>query len=155
MKEKELEKIFCENLEHFKKSINWLKISYDKCSKIQLDKGFDGLAENEIESLEALSNRFARTVDILLNKVLKSLDMLELEDVSRNLDIVIRAEKRNFIDDYNYIIELKDLSHEYIEDYIIDKYKEILKNITPIVSIYKNIVNYTKKFGYCNTKNEK
>lgn len=71
MKEKELEKIFCENLEHFKKSINWLKISYDKCSKIKLDKGFNGLAENEIESLEALSNRFARTVDILLNKVLR------------------------------------------------------------------------------------
>ena len=112
------------------------------------------MAENEIESLEALSNRFARTVDILLNKVLKSLDMLELEDVSRNLDIVIRAEKRNFIDDYNYIIELKDLSHEYIEDYIIDKYKEILKNITSIVSIYKKIVNYTKKFGYCGTKNK-
>ena len=158
MKEKELEKIFCENLEHFKKSIKWLKISYDKCSKIKLDEGFDGLAENEIESLEALSNRFARTVDILLNKVLKSLDMLELEDVSRNLDIVIRAEKRNFIDDYNYIIELKDLrnelSHEYIEDYTIDKYKERLKNITPIVSIYKNIVNYTKKFGYCGTKNK-
>jgi hypothetical protein len=153
MREKELKNIFCENLEHFKKSINWLKISYNKCSKIDLSSGFDGLEENEIESLEALSNRFTRAIDILLHKVLKSLDIIELEDVSRSLDIVIRAEKRNLVEDYNYLIELKDLrnelSHEYIEDYIVDKYKEILKNIPAIVLIYKNIVNYSKKFGYC------
>lgn len=153
MKEKEREKILCENLEHFHKSINWLKISYDKCSKINLKGGFNGLTETETESLEALANRFARVVDILLNKVLKSLDLLELEDISRNLDVVIRAEKRAFVDDYNFLIELKDLrnelSHEYIEDFIIDKYKAIMKNIIPVILISEKIDSYVKRFGYC------
>lgn len=153
MKKKELERIFCENLEHFKKSINWLNISYEKCNKINLDDGLGNLTENERESLEALSNRFARVVDILLNKVLKGLDLLELEDISRSLDIVIRAEKRGFIGDYNYLIELKDLrnelSHEYIEDFIADRYKEILKNITSVFLISEKVCGYVKKFGYC------
>lgn len=152
MNEKELEGIFCENLKHFHKSINRLKISYDKCNKIDIKDGLGNLNENEMESLEALSNRFARSVDILLNKVLKGLDLLEIEDVSRSLDVVIRAEKRGFVDDYNYLIELKnlrnELSHEYIEDFLADKYKEILKNIDSIFLINKKISSYIKKFGY-------
>lgn len=55
MREKELEKIFCENLKHLEKSINWLKISYNKCVKINLDSGFDELSENEIESLAKIN----------------------------------------------------------------------------------------------------
>ena len=38
MKEKELEKIFCENLEHFKKSINWLKFLMINVVKLNLTK---------------------------------------------------------------------------------------------------------------------
>ena len=153
MKEKDKEKIFCENLQYLQKSLTWLKISYDKCNKINLNGGFDNLSENEIESLEALSNRFARAVDILLHKVLKSLDILELEDVSRNLDIAIRAEKKGFVEDYNVLVALKDLrnelSHEYIEDFIIDKYREILRNVESLALIYKKVERYAEKFGYC------
>ena len=81
------------------------------------------------------------------------MDLLELEDTSRNLDVVIRAEKRAFVDDYNFLIELKDLrnelSHEYIEDFIIDKYKAIMKNIIPVILISEKIDSYVKRFGYC------
>jgi hypothetical protein len=31
---------------------------------------------------------------MLINKILRGLDLIELEDISRKLDIVIRAEKR-------------------------------------------------------------
>jgi len=89
-----------------------LEKSYHKA----LDKNLDDLKEEDYEVLETLCNRFGRTVDILINKILRGLDLIELEDISRKLDIVIRAEKRGFVDDYKVLVALKDLRKE-LEDF--------------------------------------
>ena len=81
-----------------------------------LDKNLDDLKEEDYEVLETLCNRFGRTVDILINKIPRGLDLIELEDISRKLDIVIRAEKRGFVDDYKVLVALKDLRKE-LEDF--------------------------------------
>jgi hypothetical protein len=50
--------------------------------------------EAQLESVEAFTGRFARAVDLLVNKVLRSLDRVELKADGTLLDVVNRAEKR-------------------------------------------------------------
>ena len=69
-----------------------------------------------MEVLKTLSNKYGRTVDILINKVLRGLDIIELEDITRKLDIIIRAEKRGFVNDYKILIEMKDLRNELVQE---------------------------------------
>ncbi|WP_297457251.1 hypothetical protein [Persephonella sp.] len=151
MKAEELKKIFCDNLNLFNKSIEWLNKSYQKAKNIDLEK--NNLSEDELEVLETLSNRFSRAVDILINKVLRSLDLLELEDINRKIDIVIRAEKRGFVDDYRLLIELKDLRnelvYEYIQEMLIEKFKEIIEKTPILFDTADKINRYSKKYNYC------
>jgi len=146
------ERILCVHLTQLIKSIAWLVKSYNKCRDIELEK-FELLKDEEIEGLEAFANRFGRSIDILLNKVLRSLDLLELEDVSKKLDIVIRAEKRGFVDNYEQLIEVKDLRnelfHEYIEDSILETFKEIIEKTPFLLDTNDKINKYVEENGYC------
>ncbi|WP_304091715.1 hypothetical protein [Hydrogenobacter thermophilus] len=151
MKIEELKRIFCENLELLNKNAQWLLKSYEKAENIDFSK--KELTDEELEVLETLSNRFGRTVDILINKVLRGLDLIELEDVSRKLDVVIRAEKRGFVRDYRILIEIKDLRkelvHEYIQENLKEKFKEVLEKTPILIEIVRKINEYSKRMNYC------
>ncbi|ADO45196.1 hypothetical protein Hydth_0799 [Hydrogenobacter thermophilus TK-6] len=64
MKIEELKRIFCENLELLNKNAQWLLKSYEKAENIDFSK--KELTDEELEVLETLSNRFGRTVDVLI-----------------------------------------------------------------------------------------
>ncbi|WP_293446030.1 hypothetical protein [Persephonella sp.] len=150
MTREETIKIFCENLDLLEKNLKWLKKSYEKAKNIDLNKE---LSEEDLEVFETLSNRFGRTIDILINKILRGLDIIELEDISRKLDIVIRAEKRGFVDDYKILIEMKDLRnelvHEYIQENLLEKFKEVLEYTPKLFDIANKLKNYVRKMKYC------
>jgi len=149
---KEIQKIFCENLQLLNKNVQWLKKSFQKAQKMRLESK-KSLTESDLEILETLSNRFGRTVDILINKVLRSLDILELEDITRKLDIVIRAEKRGFVDDYTLLIEMKELVnelvHEYMQENLIEKFKEVLEKTSILIKIIDKVNQYSRRMKYC------
>ena len=150
MKVEERREIFCENLKLFNKSIFWLKKSLQRVKSVE---NFEKLTEEQLEIIETLMNRYSRAVDILINKVLRSLDYLELEESSRKLDIVIRAEKRGFVRDYNILIEMKDLrnelAHEYLEERLRDRLEEVISKSRELVEIADKINRYVQKFRYC------
>jgi len=150
VKVEERREIFCENLKLFNKSIFWLKRSLQRVKSIE---NFEKLTEEQLEIIETLMNRYSRAVDILINKVLRSLDYLELEESSRKLDIVIRAEKRSFVKDYNILIEMKDLrnelAHEYLEERLRDRLEEVMSKSRELVEIAGEINLYVQKFRYC------
>jgi len=52
----------------------------------------EGAREKRLESVEALTGRFARSVDLLVNKVLRPQDRMELDPEGSLLDIIHRAE---------------------------------------------------------------
>lgn len=136
--------LLCENLRLLEKSVLWLLKSYEKAKNIQ------NIDEENIEIFETLSNRFGRTVDILINKVLRSLDIYELEYTGTKLDVVIRAERRGFVENYKTLIELKDLRnelvHEYIEEEIYEKFREVTQKTPLLVDIAKKVIEYTSKY---------
>lgn len=154
MKREELLRLFCENLNIYRKNLKWFEKSLKKCKKIDIaKKSLDDLRESKVESLETLAGRFGRTVDILINRILLNLDLIEGEDTGRKLDIVIRAEKRGFVKDYNVLLELKDLrnelAHEYVDKEIRNKFIEIIERGNVLLEISEEIEKYIKKYKYC------
>ena len=138
--------ILCENWHILKKSISWLEKSYKRCQKIDINK------EEDIEKIETFANRYARSVDILLNKFLRSLDLVEAEEITRRLDILIRAERRGFVENYEILLEMKnlrnELAHEYIEELFLEKIVVIEEYSKKLFDIFKKIEKYMQSYSY-------
>ena len=140
----ERKKLFCESWKQFKQNLKLLKTSIERI------KNLDKLDEIQRgEAIEAFLSRYSRTVDLLINKVLRGLDILEMEDTSKKLDIVIRAEKRGFIKDFNVLIEMKDLRNELAHEYVQKRIEEALQYSLEIFIIAEKIENYLKENRYC------
>ncbi len=90
-----------------------------------LAAALEGLDEGRLESIEAFCSRFARTVDLVVNKVLRSLDRLELLPQGTLLDVVNRAEKRGFTTRAGELREMKDVRNIIAHDYAGAKMAEI------------------------------
>jgi uncharacterized protein YutE (UPF0331/DUF86 family) len=82
-----------------------------------LPPGLTDATEAQLESVEAFTSRFARSVDLLVNKVLRSLDRLELKPQGTLLDVVNRAEKRGFVASAAALREMKDIRNIIAHDY--------------------------------------
>lgn len=76
-----------------------------------------GATPAQLESVEAFGSRFARTVHLLVNKVLRSLDRVELKPEGTLLDVVNRAERRGFIARAADLREMKDVRNIIAHDY--------------------------------------
>lgn len=76
-----------------------------------------GIAEVELETAEAFTSRFARTVDLLVNRVLRTLDRVELKPPGTLLDLVHGAEQRGLVPSAAVLRELKDIRNEVAHDY--------------------------------------
>jgi len=77
----------------------------------------EGMDAEQLESVEAYCCRFARTVDLLVNKVLRSLDRAELLMPGTLIDVVNRAEKRGLVERAETLREMKDLRNVIAHDY--------------------------------------
>lgn len=82
-----------------------------------LPETLEGATEKQLESTEAFTGRFARSVDLLVNKVLRSLDRVELNSEGTLLDIINRAEKRGLVDHAEELREMKDVRNMMAHDY--------------------------------------
>jgi hypothetical protein len=84
-----------------------------------------GASEGQLESAEAFTGRFARSVDLLVNKVLRSLDRVEMQPEGTLLDVVNRAVKRGFVSSAVELREMKDVRNIIAHDYAGAKAAEI------------------------------
>jgi uncharacterized protein YutE (UPF0331/DUF86 family) len=84
-----------------------------------------GATEQQLESAEAFTGRFARSVDLLVNKVLRSLDRVELRPEGTLLDVINRAEKLGLVRRAQELREMKDIRNMIAHDYAGAKAAEI------------------------------
>lgn len=75
------------------------------------------ISDAQLESAEAFTTRFARTVDLLVNKVLRGLDLVELKPPGTLLDVVNGAEQRGFVASAATLREMKMIRNEVAHDY--------------------------------------
>ncbi len=110
-------------------SLRWLRRSYDKCAVIGIKSSY---SDNDYDNFEVLTSRYARTLDILVNKLYRAIDYAELEEQGTIIDVMNRAERRGLIESVDEIRRMKDLrnniAHEYSTENLDSLFEDTLKS---------------------------
>lgn len=132
-----------ESIKVLEDSIYWFNRSFTKCSKIGIKDNYN---DDEFDVFETLCSRYSRTCDILINKVFRSLDYVELENPGSLIDIVNRAHKRNFFDNIDTIRLLKDLRNQIVHEYIKEDLIEIFSAVYKFSQILFEIIERVNQY---------
>jgi uncharacterized protein YutE (UPF0331/DUF86 family) len=143
----DIDNVLAENLASMQKSITWLKRSYSKCSRIGIKESY---SEDEFDDFENLVGRYARTIDVIVNKVFRSIDAVELEDGGTMIDVVNRAEKRGIVQSADRVRDLKslrnDIVHEYETDDLRSLFRQTLDSVPELFTITEKVRAYCARF---------
>jgi len=135
-----------ENLHVVNLSMKRLLYSFDICGKTGLK---DDYSEEEFAAFEAMTSRYARTTDMLINKVLRSLDAVEYIDGGTVIDAANNTEKRG-IANSNDLRILKDLrnsiAHEYVTENIVRFFSKVLEFTPLLKQIIDNLNSYCARY---------
>jgi len=139
--------ILRENINVLNLSADWVQYSYNQTSAIELKTKY---ATEEFDKLENLTSRYARTTDMLVNKVLRSIDTVESEDIGTIIDTMNRAEKRGIVSSAELLHTIKDLRNNIVHEYKISEITRFfadVKKYTPLLlDIIKNVNVYCEKY---------
>jgi uncharacterized protein with HEPN domain len=145
-KRKLLKKEFKQNLEELRLSLRVLNYSFEKCSKIGIK---DDYSDEELESYESLTSRFARTSDIFTQKTLTTLFILIKETPRSFIDKANLSEKLGVIDSSTKLQEIRELrneiSHEYSMRDITEIFDDVLKHTANLKKIIDSALSYIEK----------
>jgi hypothetical protein len=110
----------------------------------------DVYTEDEFDHFENLTSRYARTVDLLINKMLRSIDTVEFIDGGSIIDAANRAEKRGIVDSVSLLRDIKDLrnevAHEYETDDLPILFKSILDAVPQVCDVIGRVLTYCEKW---------
>lgn len=140
------EQLLVEELTLLEHSNDMLIYSYNTCKSIGIKKDY---TFEELDKFEALTSRFARTSDMLIQKIFRLIDILELERPGSAIDRINRAEKRGIIYSAEIFKEIRylrnDISHEYIPTAVEQIFKEVLKLTPYLIDSVDRVNKYCKK----------
>ena len=107
----------------------------------------------ERESCEALTSRFARLNDFLVQRVFRTLDQIELADEGSVLDRLQRAEARGLITTAERWRELRLLRNAIAHDYLIESADRVLTEALAaapeLTDAVQCVVRYVETKRYC------
>jgi len=135
-----------ENLQVVNLSLKRLLYSFEICSKTGVSENY---SDEDFMAFEAMTARYARTTDMLINKVLRSLDAVEFIESGSIIDAANNTEKRGIADSKD-LRKLKDLrnsiAHEYVTENIVRFFAQVLK-FTPLLKrIIEDLNAYCAKY---------
>ena len=118
-----------------------LTLSYDKCSSISIEPGLDN---DQLESLEALTARFARLSDLFIQKALRTLGAMDLEDSGTVRDRINRAEKKGIVKSAEKLVKIRMLRNEIAHEYKPETILEIFGNV---IALTPDLLKAVDKFS--------
>ncbi len=83
-----------ENFTQADEAANHLNISFERCRDFISNADF---TEEQLIELEALTARFARVSDLLIQKIFKTIDQLDASAPGTVRDRILQAEKKGLI----------------------------------------------------------
>ena len=117
-----------------------------QCEKINLDQR---LGDKDEIFFEALTARFSRLNDYLIQKIFRTLDTIDLEDTGTVRDRINRAEKKAWIDSADEFIKIHTMrniiAHEYTDEEVLEIYKNVLKLAPILLKTCDNIKTYVRR----------
>ena len=124
-----------------------LLYSFNKCSAIGIKETYE---PEELESFESFTGRFARLSDILIQKIFRLVDELDLDSHGTIRDRINRAEKKELIASSDVFIEIRvvrnDIAHEYLPEAIQDIFEKVLSLTPHLLDGIERTKRYFDKF---------
>jgi len=127
------------------KSCVALRYSYKKCSAIKGESEYD---LEQQESFEALTSRYARTSDILTQKVFKTLFILLQENTKTIIDAANFLEKLEIVENADDLLNIREIRNQIAHEYVESDIKELFHDVLHYVPLLKKIIVNVK--NYCN-----
>ncbi len=131
-----------------------LKYSYARVSEfmpLPKSSSLDEIEPESLERLEALAARFARLADILVQKLFRAIDAIELVDEGSLLDRLARMEKRGLIESAAKWRQIRELRNQVAHDYVVEDlrnlYNDIFKYSADLIALVPIIESYAEKIG--------
>lgn len=132
-----------EALNQLESSISWLDRSYTQCVSIGIK---DNYTAEEYDRFENLTSRYARVADLIIHKVLRSIDVVELMEPGSIIDTANRAVARGLVDSVGTLRSFKDLrndiAHEYKTDDLAELFSDVLNTTPELLALARSILNY-------------
>lgn len=130
------------NREDVAKAIKHLEYSFNKVRSFDLTR-LDW-SEEELETLESFSSRFARTTDLVVSRLLRSL-ALRSDPAFRGtlIDLLNLAEKQSWISSAKTWYRIRELRNVAAHEYTTDELNQLLRELmtlTPIVFETKKLL---------------
>lgn len=126
--------------------VGWLRRSYDQSVSVGIKASY---SPEEYDTFENLTSRYARLVDLLVNKALRSLDAVELHEPGTLIDSANRAVSRGLVDAVDALRRLKDLrndiAHEYLTEDLAELFEEVLDTTPELLSLAERVSQYGRK----------
>ena len=136
-----------ENFAQADEAMNHLNISANRCKDF-----FDNKinSEEQLIELEALTGRFARASDVLIQKNFKTIDRLDGIAPGTVRDRILQAEKNGIISDAKIFMEIRDKRNTIAHEYELHSLKEIFvfvfKHSPLLIDAIKTAREYSQKF---------
>ena len=146
-KDTELYQLLAQDLAMLHKAAGVLSKSYEICRKIGIKKDY---SFKELTEFEALSSRFARLVDLLIQKIFRLVDELNLAPEGTVRDSINRAEKNLLIDRAESLVEMRRLRNQIAHEYVTEKLTYLFERIVDLVPTLLDSIKRTEK--YCTKK---
>jgi hypothetical protein len=107
--------------------------------------GHEALPPEQLERLESLTSRFARLADLLIQRMFRLIDEIELVGDGTILDRIYRAEKRGWADasEMIKIRELRNLiAHEYADEKMPEIYAAVATLSPALLTVVHKVIAY-------------
>ncbi len=106
--------------------------------------------EEQLIELEALTSRFARVSDLLIQKVLKTIERLDRDTPGTVRDRILQAEKKGIIPSSAMLLDIRDTRNTIAHDYDGASFNEIVlfvfQNSSFLLQGVETAMQYSKKF---------
>lgn len=143
----QLLKLLEKDLDRLQKSANVLSRSYETCKKFEVSNYY---SYEELTELEALSSRFSRLVDLLVQKIFRTVDIINLAPEGTVRDSINRAEKNGLIDNYEFLVEMKQIRNQVAHEYVMEKLSLLFERIIILSPLLLDSIDRT--IEYCKQK---
>jgi len=143
----QMQQLLVHELKVLEDARNVLVYSFDKCKAIGIKETYE---PEELESFESYTGRFARLSDILIQKIFRLVDELDLDAQGTIRDRINRAEKKELIASSDVFIEIRmvrnDIAHEYLPEAIRDIFGKVLILTPDLLDGVERTITYCKKY---------
>lgn len=140
--------LLAEELGLLKRAEEALRYSYERCVEVGQK---DQYTPEELERFESLTSRFSRMSDLLLQRVFRLIDRIDLEDQGTVRDRINRAEKKGLVASAEQFILVRELrnriAHQYVPEGIQSLFAEVLKDIPVLFETAWRVHKYCERYA--------